>query len=166
MIYNLQQIFSQQIQLDKHIHENRDVTYKQVHKHLKLALIVELCELANEVRSFKFWSIKKPSSNDILLEEYVDGIHFITSLCIYHKMKNYKFLMPANLKSINNKDILTNKFTLLIKKACEINDKKSAKKWYLEYLKFGYLLGFNIDQIIDAYNKKNMINHKRQNENY
>ena len=46
-----------------------------------MALLVER-ELANETRSFKFWSTKGPSANEIILEEYVDSIHFLLSLLI------------------------------------------------------------------------------------
>jgi dimeric dUTPase (all-alpha-NTP-PPase superfamily) len=46
-------------------------------------------ELANEVRCFKFWSYKLPSEEKVILEEYVDGIHFITSLAIANEVKDY-----------------------------------------------------------------------------
>ena len=71
-------IFKKQLELDTHIHKNHNITYQDVETERVIALAVELGELANEVRCFKFWSLKKPSAKEIILEEYVDGIPFIT----------------------------------------------------------------------------------------
>lgn len=45
-----------------------------------LAFVVEIGECANEVRSFKHWSKKGPSKRSVILEEYVDALHFLLSL--------------------------------------------------------------------------------------
>ncbi len=45
-----------------------------------LALTIELAELANETRCFKYWSSKGPSEREVILEEFVDSIHFLLSL--------------------------------------------------------------------------------------
>lgn len=47
-----------------------------------LALLVEIGELANETRCFKYWSNKPASEREVILEEYVDGLHFILSIGI------------------------------------------------------------------------------------
>ena len=166
MKYNLKEIFEQQIQLDTHIHQNKKVTYQLVYEHLKLALIVELAELANEVRSFKFWSHKQSSPDNIVLEEYVDGIHFITSICIHFNLDDYVFELPNNILAEKDKKTLTRKFTQLLTEVADINNSTTAKAWYQEYLMFGFILGFKIEQILDAYITKNLVNHKRQDENY
>lgn len=44
-----------------------------------LALIVELAEVANEDKSFKYWKVQKVVNEDALLEEVVDVLHFILS---------------------------------------------------------------------------------------
>ena len=77
-----------------------------------LALLVEIGELANETRSFKFWSVKPASEKKIILEEFVDGIHFILSLgieCGFHKqplelkaepsVQDYQRTISKNLSS-------------------------------------------------------------------
>src|SRR5699024_5876901 len=76
-------LFNMQAKLDQYIAENHNLTKKDnlVSKRY-LALLVELGELANETRCFKFWSTKAPSHNDVILEEYVDGVHFILSLVL------------------------------------------------------------------------------------
>lgn len=163
---DLTNIFKQQIELDKHIHSNHNINYKDVHDKLKLALAVELGELANEIRCFKFWSYKKPSERSVILEEYVDGIHFITSLAIAKNVKhfnNWKILF--NQKQYSKKEIsilfnkLFSKINLLNCKLCIIN-------WYKNYIKLGFALGFSFDEIKNRYEQKNIINHKRQDNKY
>jgi dimeric dUTPase (all-alpha-NTP-PPase superfamily) len=51
---DLSEIFDQQVKLDKHIQSNHNLRYEDVLEELKLALAVEMGELANEVRCFKF----------------------------------------------------------------------------------------------------------------
>jgi len=45
-----------------------------------LALMVEVAELANATRCFKYWSNKESESKEVLLEEYVDIMHFFLSI--------------------------------------------------------------------------------------
>ncbi len=45
-----------------------------------LALMVEVAELANATRCFKYWSNKESESREVLLEEYVDIMHFFLSI--------------------------------------------------------------------------------------
>lgn len=45
-----------------------------------LALQVEVSELANETRAFKFWSRKEPAPREVILDEFADVIHFTMSL--------------------------------------------------------------------------------------
>jgi dimeric dUTPase (all-alpha-NTP-PPase superfamily) len=54
MEINLKDIIESQIILDETIQNKHGTTYAKVMEELKLALFVELGELANEVRSFKF----------------------------------------------------------------------------------------------------------------
>lgn len=164
MKIDLTNLFKQQEVLDKHIHVQHNVNYAKIHTELKLALIVELAETANEIRSFKFWSNKAPSAKPIILEEYVDGIHFITSLCIYYKVK--PLFDVKEQKQFSDKKSITNEFIKLFAEACKINSAGQAKAWYVKYLSFGFKCGFSIDEIQKAYDAKNQINHQRQENNY
>ncbi|UAT32640.1 dUTP diphosphatase [Bacillus badius] len=93
---NLKELFQMQRQLDQHIEEKhpRENGEDRLAKKI-LALQVELGELANEQRSWKFWSRdQKPrvkvlvepdernpnAFKNPLLEEYVDCLHFILSI--------------------------------------------------------------------------------------
>lgn len=72
---NFKKLFNMQQQLDNRIKEEHNIHTESLFDRKILALQVELGELANETRCFKFWS-KKPSAQwNIILEEYVDGIH-------------------------------------------------------------------------------------------
>lgn len=161
---NLKEIFDLQKSLDKNIQSNHKVTYSQVYEKIKLALIVELAELANEIRSFKFWSLKSPSSKNIILEEYIDGIHFITSICIYKKIKpefNFKIL-----KETNDKDLITKYLLNLFNEINHFDSNAKIKKWYESYLSFATMLGFSLEDIKNGYLKKNQINFQRQKDKY
>lgn len=45
-----------------------------------LALQVEVSELANATRCFKYWSNKQPESRERVLDEYADVMHFFLSI--------------------------------------------------------------------------------------
>ena len=53
----LSQLFTMQRELDSFIQKNREAN-TDVFQEKGLALLVEFAELANETRSFKFWSTK------------------------------------------------------------------------------------------------------------
>lgn len=81
-------LFSKQEKLDRYITEKQQLTNANLFEERMLALLVELGELANETRCFKFWSKKEASPRRIVLEEYVDNIHFLLSLGLN---KGYQF---------------------------------------------------------------------------
>src|SRR3954469_23285631 len=84
----LETLFEMQAGLDRYIEENHQLENEDLFNRKVLALLVEIGELANETRCFKFWSVKPPSDKQVILEEFVDGVHFILSLgieCDFHK---------------------------------------------------------------------------------
>lgn len=165
MKINFSNIFKTQIKLDKEIHKTHNVNYSKVFEKLKLALLVELGELANEIRAFKFWSLKKPSDKHIILEEYVDVIHFITSICLYKKVdSNLNVIKPIKQKDLKLQ--ITLLFNKLFKLACDLSTNTKIKTWYNLFIQVAFLLDFSIEDVINAYFKKNQINFKRQMEKY
>lgn len=165
MKINLSTLFKQQEKFDKYIHKKYKLSYKRVYKEIKLALFVELAELANEIKSFKFWSIKGSSSKEKILEEYVDGLHFITSLCLIKKIKPNFNLDKKNNSSLTKYEI-TIKFLDLFRTIYKLKSKNSLIKWFVKYLNFGFFLNFSLKEILKAYAKKNKINYQRQKNNY
>src|SRR5690625_912237 len=77
-----------QSNLDEYISKNHNLENESLFEEKFLALLVELGELANETRCFKFWSTKSSSERETVLEEYVDNIHFLLSIGIE---KGYQF---------------------------------------------------------------------------
>ena len=136
-----------------------------------LALLVELSELANETRCFKHWSKNGPSENHILLEEYVDSLHFFLSIAnhrgydverLYQNYRDYFQLEHHDLSIV-----------LAFKDSMEkviIMEKNPDPYHYIHafdsYLTVGRLLGFTWKQVEQAYIQKNEINHQRQDNGY
>lgn len=160
---NLEKLFSMQKILDEHIRNQHSLQGQSLITKKMLALQVELGELANETRCFKFWSNKKPSEKDIILEEYVDCLHFILTIGIEINFTDIK-LEPRSLECS-----ITDQFVNLF---IDINDfiVCSSKDHYItlfeDFLTLGNSLNFSHDDIENAYIAKNTINHERQNEGY
>lgn len=76
----LQEWFAMQADLDYFIQAEHQLQNEDLFEKKILSLLVELGELANETRCFKFWSRKPPSDEKVILEEFVDGVHFILSI--------------------------------------------------------------------------------------
>lgn len=159
----LHQLFEMQRALDTYIQKNHQTN--ETFKERGLALIVELSELANETRCFKFWSTKGPSANDVILEEYVDSIHFLLSLGIE---KNFDGLeeWPAGESTDQN---LTQLFIQTGRSIYTFLDSLTFEDYKNIWVNYGALantLGFTEDQIIQAYIDKNEENYARQRSGY
>ncbi len=129
-----------------------------------LALQVEVGELANETRCFKYWSVKPPSSRSKILEEYVDGIHFLLSLGLTLGFESYtpKLFHPKT-------ENLIEQFLTVYQCLARLHAERSAESHaalFSEYLALGALLGFTGQEIESAYLEKNLVNHERQDKGY
>jgi dimeric dUTPase (all-alpha-NTP-PPase superfamily) len=162
MSLQLEKLFSMQRKLDERIVAEHQLKENLIAERT-LALQVELGELANETRCFKFWSIKPSSARNIILEEYVDGIHFILSLGLSYEYEN------INPQSLRKECSLVQQFQTVYETISELS-KHPTKETYLnlfnEYLTLGKLLGFNEQEIQEAYEEKNKVNHTRQDTGY
>ena len=160
---NLHKLFEMQEELDRFIQSNRGVN-EDVFRKKGLALLVELAELANETRCFKFWSTKGPSERKIILEEYVDSIHFLLSLGI-EKHLNTLETWPS---AVNQKD-LTELFLGTQQKILKFMDNYSMSTYQEIWSWYGGIanaLDFSYDEVLEAYISKNETNYKRQKEGY
>lgn len=160
---NFSKLFKLQENLDNRILQQRGLDNKSLTSKKILALQVEIAELANETRCFKFWSDKGPSNKSIILEEYVDCLHFILTLGLEKQFND----IEVEIRDLQY-DITAQFLNLYV----DINDfiVSSSRDHYLtlfeDFLNLGKSLGFSIDEIEEAYIKKNSINHKRQIEGY
>ncbi|MCT8977558.1 dUTP diphosphatase [Clostridium sp. CX1] len=161
---NLSKLFELQENLDEHIKEKHNLYGQSLLSKKILALQVELAELANETRCFKFWSDKKPSNKEVILEEYVDCLHFILTLGLE---KGFTDVQLDNKEPIQY-DVTSQFLNLYI----DINDfvTCSSRDQYItlfeDFITLGKMLSFMPSEIEEAYYKKNDVNHKRQVEGY
>ena len=128
-----------------------------------LALQVELGELANETRCFKFWSNKGPSRREIILEEYVDCLHFILSIGLESG------LTDIDLVKIDNDNNLTDQFQNIFARIVAFRYEPTPNNYrrlFDHFLLLGSKLGFTEKKIYLAYLEKNRVNHQRQDEGY
>lgn len=162
---NLEKLFEMQKALDGHIEQKHGLKDEDLFGRKILALLVELGELANETRCFKFWSIKPASDRAVILEEFVDGIHFILSLGIELGFNQKKMNVMAAESALS----VTEQFIHVYEKI-HIFQKSKDFEDYIEvfesYLQLAALLEFNSTEIEEAYFDKNEVNYQRQQNNY
>lgn len=80
---DLKYFLEKQLELDEYIIESKNLHLlgkKERLNNTALAMFVELAEMMNEIRSFKFWSDKPSSHRTVIIDEYVDVLHFFLSL--------------------------------------------------------------------------------------
>lgn len=161
---DIKRLFSMQEKLDRRISEEHGLHNEDLMEKKLLALFVELGELANETRCFKFWSKKSAAPQHTILEEYVDGIHFILSIGLELKADDSLDIdLQIKEKTIVQQfNFLFNVISAFQKSPSLINYQQVFK----EYLSLGELLGFTVDQIEEAYMEKNKVNHARQDQGY
>ncbi|WP_163193829.1 dUTP diphosphatase [Clostridium thermarum] len=160
---NLQRLFALQKELDLKIVSQHNLQEENLLQKKILALQVEIGELANETRCFKYWSDKEPSSKEVILEEYVDCLHFILSIGLE---KNF---VDINLEPKTVNSSLTEQFLNLY---IDLNDFVICLSYdqYLtlfdDFISLGIALGFTDRDIENAYLEKNHKNHSRQENGY
>ena len=128
-----------------------------------LALCVEIGELANETRCFKYWSVRPSSPKDVLLEELEDSIHFLLSLGID---------LDDPSESIEGQDDhqdLSVTFLNFYRASIRLLDDFTFES-YLACFEFICILaeklGFSESDLVAFYLRKNQKNHQRQDAHY
>ncbi|MFC4321029.1 dUTP diphosphatase [Litchfieldia salsa] len=161
---NLTKLFDLQAELDFEIENKHDLISEDLVDKKVLALLVEVGELVNEIRFFKYWSIKPPSSRETILEEYVDGFHFILSLGL-----DLGFDSSINLFTINSGNDFTQQFIVVYNIILQFSKTRATEDYkalFSNYLLLGEMLGYSDKEIEEAYLLKNKLNHERQEQGY
>ncbi len=165
VVMQLQKLFHMQKALDTHIEEKHGLQDEDLFDRKVLALLVEIGELANETRSFKFWSVKPSSAKDVILEEFVDGVHFILSLGLECEFDAVQIDVNEHESSLNVTEQFLNIYDII-----SIFQKSKSLDDYIRlieaYLQLASLLGFTYEEIELAYFHKNEVNYQRQQNNY
>lgn len=148
---------------DMHLIEKADTYEKTI-----LALMVEVGEMANETRTFKFWSTKLPSEKHVILEEFVDCLHFMISIGNHHdfyeKYKNTEIEIADTMKG-DLTDLLTKLFESITTFRIEQSRESYLVIWDY-YMSIAKKLNFSVEDIKQAYMDKNKENHERQDNGY
>ncbi len=164
-IIQMERLFSVQRKLDERIEREHQLENKDLFSDKVLAFMTEVGELANETRCFKFWSRKPPSEREIILEEYVDGIHFLLSLGLECGFEE----IPPFPNEEREETPLQLHFLHVFQCASQFHESPNRETYhhlFAEYLKLGEGIGFTKDEVERAYYEKNEINHQRQTEGY
>lgn len=157
------QLFSMQKQLDTYIIRNHNLEQADLFQKRLLALLVEIGELANETRCFKFWSTKPRSERAAILEEYVDGIHFILSLGLEKGITDHE--MKRHYEDRTETEQFNRVFASVIEYKNDPNQ-QNYERLFNDYLTPGHLLGIDEKELQQAYMKKNEMNYQRQYDGY
>ncbi|WJY27998.1 MULTISPECIES: dUTP diphosphatase [Sporosarcina] len=160
----LEKLFTMQEALDTYIHQQHSLSTGDLFHEKVLALLVELSELANETRCFKFWSTKGPSERSVILEEYVDSIHFLLSLGIASGLTAFNdWDIESTSDSLTAVFLDTNRAILHFEADPTMHTYTGL---WTQYGRIAEKLGFTPDEIIAAYIDKNETNYERQKSGY
>lgn len=159
---NLNPLFQKQAELDKYIYSQNNVTAKEVFERKIVALLVELGELANELKFFKYWKENINIDRQRAIEEYIDVIHFAIGLAVDLGIDEHKYT-ETKPRDLNKLFIgITNLATVL----STSKEKEHAKSLLNNIIALGYQLGLDEQTVIEAYDKKNEVNYQRQENGY
>lgn len=156
--WEFQALFKAQKEIDQEYLAKAHTTKGETFKKRKLALWVEVGELANEWKElFKFWSNKKMDRKKALTE-YADGVHFILSLA------NDLHAVPVSGDIVKLKDPIDQIFALS-NAIVHIQGVKTFDVAMSLFRGLGEHFGFTTQEIEDYYFKKNEENHTRKDHN-
>ncbi|ACE78274.1 hypothetical protein [Bacillus phage 1] len=158
---NLATLFDMQEALDNHIRRKQNIPADMdLVPYLVDALDVEIAELQNEVRYFKFWSADRNMRREAALMEYVDGLHFFLSLGLAFGIPREFEPLPHHYGDIRKQFRSLKRYVYVM---------EGPMQWYIAFnlfLGLGEFLGFSWPEIVRAYMEKNQVNHKRQEAGY
>lgn len=171
MTITLEQLYEMQKELDARIIREKGLEAQDLLAEKILALQVEVGELANEWRKFKFWSTDRTPRTEKMLAEYVDCLHFVLSIGIAIGVtnpprENLHEELSGAMEAFQH--VFNWCATLDYVRAQNLwNGKGNAYRRLVDvFLSLGYLLGFSWQQITAAYLEKNNTNHERQANGY
>ncbi|WP_227936644.1 dUTP diphosphatase [Alkalihalobacillus deserti] len=161
---DIKSLFSIQKQLNDRIIAEHQLAGQDLFQEKLLAFIVEVGELANETRCFKYWSRKPSSERTIILEEYVDGLHFALTLGL-----SLGYTEVILKDEFEQKEKLTDHFLDVLNLAQQLGLNQSQEQFQQfidSFFALGHKLSFTYDEMEKAYLEKNKVNHERQDNGY
>lgn len=165
---DLKILLDKQKELDKTILKNAGLKEYPLND-MRLALLVELGELVNEWQGFKHWKKHKKINREKLLEEFADCFSFALSLENHLHQVEPPFIKKINkiVKDTDNAKDVDKDLTIGFIYAFEsIPDDFTDMSILLNIIALGRCLDISLDEMQEAYLKKNKINWQRQKEGY
>jgi dimeric dUTPase (all-alpha-NTP-PPase superfamily) len=153
-----EKIYEANKELDDLFSEDFDFYDKDIFSKNALELLVEIGELANETRCFKYWSTKQPSSKEVILDEYADCMLMAFAFCNGLEVsleEEFENTIPRKIHE---------QFLYLYKISSDlVNDynKDIVKRILVNLVYLGSLLNFDDQDIIDGCLNKINRNKKR-----
>ncbi|MDY0214213.1 MAG: dUTP diphosphatase [Bacilli bacterium] len=166
MEINLAPLLIKQKELDARINTEHKVTHQSTKTERFLALLVEIGELANATRAFKYWSLKPGEERARLLDEFADGLHFFLSLAIVFNIEVDEVYYES---SLTDKKTVVNRFKEVYQAIGHFMEKEGEILYFralTSFLSLGSALAFTPQDINDAYLAKLVVNYTRQNTKY
>ena len=160
-ILDFNDIYNENKKLDKIFLENYGNSEDIVLKN-KLELLVELGELCNESKCFKYWS-RKEANRELVLEEYADVL-----LMIFYFFRELDVSLNENFPKENNLDLIDEfiyLFNIISRFRYEYN-KDIIKDIFINTLRLGKMLNFSFDEIKNSCLNKINIDKERFNIDY
>lgn len=143
--------------------ESRYTNDKDIVRKNRLELLVELGELANETRCFKYWSINQTGDKEKVLEEYIDCLFMTLYFCNIMDVS-----LDEDYPSSSNGDIIET-FLKLYKYSGNLEsnpNKEELKMILVELDHLARLLDFTIEDLERVTIKKKKIIEDRFNTDY
>lgn len=171
---NIKELLDKQRELDAFIAKEKGLGDPYDTKWLesrKLALLVEVAELANATRCFKYWSNKGPESKERILDESADCIHFCLSLMNFkpdiseieeESIKGYYEQYQELLEDGHKRQPLEKTFNEMFENGVK-NDWENV---FIGVCLVNFALGHAAEDLEKAFLKKHEVNYKRQVEGY
>ncbi len=164
MKYDFKIQAEKQKELDAFIKDNANILSEQQYWEDRIiALMVELGEVSNEIRFFKYWSKKPASEKEVIIDELVDCLHFAFSLG--NTLGNEQWVFATD----DMKRPITIVYFDIIKKLTDLvhnQDQVLFRSMLFNIVEIAWYLGYSMEDIVEAYDKKNAVNYERQNTGY
>ena len=134
-----------QEEFDKLILQSSQLDFKWVShlnaERLKLALLVEVGEFANEIKSFKIWRKKKEIDLTKAKEELIDCLGYFLGLCNLYQieMTDNSLIYPSERQDLTewrkSFKLVQEKFKLDIEKDPKLKNLETSKKFATDFAK-------------------------------
>lgn len=193
---DINELFKLQEKLEENVNGRNEITKEERIESKLLAIKVELGELANNWRGFKYWKRDKTPLTkgtretyevqgetttgecNPLLEEYVDVLHLVMSIGIeegheqidIEKEKEEYLEIGITFKDTTLLKQFNTMFYFVVQYEDAENQGEDKEDKYIDLflaiLSLGEMLGYSWNEIVSEYVRKNEINHNRQVNGY